>query len=89
MLLARHRIHLVFQHAQGADHARAGLARLDDIVHVSALGGDERVGEALAEFVDLLPARGGLIDSAVMRLADVVFAFPAPAGEGAKMADAS
>src|ERR1035441_9066211 len=62
MLFAGHGIHLVLQHAQGADDARAGFARLDAIVHVAALGGDEGVGEALAEFVDLLPARGGLIE---------------------------
>src|SRR5579864_3035584 len=54
MLLSRHRVHFVFQHAQGADHAGPGLARLDHIVDESLLGGDERIGEALAEFGDLL-----------------------------------
>src|ERR1017187_2692114 len=58
MLLAGHRIHLILQHAERANHARAGLVRLYHVIHVAALGCHEGVGEALAEFLHLLPARG-------------------------------
>src|SRR5258708_2122598 len=65
MLLAGHRIDLVLQHAHCADDARASLAGRDDVVHIAALGGDERVGQALAELVVLLPANGRLTAGAV------------------------
>src|ERR1022692_4036439 len=58
MFLARRGVHLVLQHAKRADHARASFARLDHIVDEAALGGDERVGEALAKLFGLLRAHG-------------------------------
>src|SRR6516164_10398137 len=59
MLLARHGIYLGFEHAQGADDAWAGLVRLDDVIHKSALGGNERIGETLVELGDLSRALAG------------------------------
>ena len=61
MLLARHRIDLVFQHTKRRNHARARFVRFDHIVHVATLGSDERVGEAFAELVHLLLPHRSLI----------------------------
>src|SRR6185312_8309598 len=57
MLFAGHRIDFIFQHAQGSDDARAGFAGLDHVIDIAALGGDERVGEALPELGDFLLAQ--------------------------------
>ena len=48
---------LVAQHVERAADAPAGVARQDHLVDVAALGGDERVGEAV---LVLLDARGDL-----------------------------
>jgi len=49
VFLPGHDIDLIFQHAQGADYARTGFPGLDHVVHEAALGGDERIREALAK----------------------------------------
>src|SRR5579864_4191083 len=54
VLLARHRVYLIRQHAQRADDLGPGFARLDHVVDETALGGDERIGEPLAKLFDLL-----------------------------------
>src|SRR5579859_6081243 len=61
VLFARHGIDFRFEHAERADHARAGFVRLDDIVDEAALGGDEGVGEALTELFGLLAADDFLV----------------------------
>ena len=61
MFLAGHGIDFVLQHAQRANHARPGFAGLDHVVDVAALGGDEGVGEAVAELCHLFLADGGLV----------------------------
>src|SRR5580700_3276039 len=58
MFFARRGVHLILQHAEGADDARPGFARLDDIVDEAAFGGGEGVGEALAKLFGLLRADG-------------------------------
>ena len=53
VLLGRVFVPLGFQHLQRLDQLFACLARLDDSIHESAVGGDVGVGEAVAEFLDL------------------------------------
>ena len=43
-------IAFILQHFQSVDQARAGFARLDDIIHVTTLGCNERIGEFFAIF---------------------------------------
>src|SRR5438132_9954804 len=54
MLLRRILVAFVAQHGEGGDHFPAGEARLDDLVDVSPLGGDIRIGELLLVLGDLL-----------------------------------
>src|SRR6266436_7195493 len=49
---------LGFQGAEGGDDSGAGGGGLDYGVDVAALGGDEGVGEAVAELVDFFAAQG-------------------------------
>src|SRR5450432_31610 len=58
MLLRRILVSLGLQHLQGLNQFLAGLARLDDGVHVATIGGDVGIGEAFAEFFDLSLADG-------------------------------
>src|SRR5258707_15705405 len=57
MLLRRVFVALGLEHLQRVDQLFARFARLDDGVHVAALGGNVRIGKALAKFFDLLLAR--------------------------------
>ena len=58
VLLTRHRVGLVGQHAQRANHLRPRLMRLDHIVQIPPFGRDKRIRKALAIFFNLcLPAR--------------------------------
>ena len=52
VLLRRVGVALVLEHFQRIDQARAGFARLDDIVDVTALGRNIRIGEFLAVLGD-------------------------------------
>lgn len=61
MLLPGHGVHFILEHAQSFDHFGASFVRLDDIIHETSLGSDERVGKPFAELFCLLLARGGLI----------------------------
>src|ERR1700730_13934007 len=54
MLLFRHGIDFRFEHPERADQAAPGFARLDHVVDEAVLGSDERAGETLVEFSDLL-----------------------------------
>src|SRR5258707_15877372 len=57
MLLRRGFVALGLEHLQCVAQLFARFARLDDGVHVAALGGHARIGKALAKFFDLLLAR--------------------------------
>src|SRR5438046_4985774 len=72
VLFGRVGVALGFEHAQGGDEVRAGIARLDDRVNVTALSGDARVGKFLAEFVHLFaPQRFRILGlSELARLGD-------------------
>src|SRR6516165_6752832 len=50
-------IALSLEHAQGSDQLGAGLARLDDVIHPTAFGGDVGGGEAPTKFLHLLAAQ--------------------------------
>jgi len=56
VFLGRVGVALGVEHAQGGDEFGARVARLDDGVDPAAFGGDVGIGEALAEFLNLLPA---------------------------------
>ena len=57
MLLRRILIPLRLQHGQRLDQLLPRLPRLDDCIHKAAVRGHIRVGEAFAEFVDLLATK--------------------------------
>ena len=61
MLLLGVGVALVFEGAEGGDDAGASVGGLDDGVDVAALGGDEGIGEALAEFGDFFLAELGAL----------------------------
>jgi hypothetical protein len=48
VLLSWHGVDFVFEHAEGLDEARTGFVGLDDVVDITAFGGDERSGEPIA-----------------------------------------
>src|SRR5580692_1514139 len=48
---------LVFEDAERGDDEAASVGGLDDAVEVAAFGGDERVGETVAEFGDFFLAK--------------------------------
>ena len=54
MLLRRVFVPLGLQHLQRLDQLLAGLARLNHGIDESAIGGNVGIGEAVAEFFDLL-----------------------------------
>ncbi len=56
MFLAGIGVPLVFQGAKSGDDARARFGRFDDGVDVALFGGYERIGKAVAKFVDFLLA---------------------------------
>src|SRR5579875_344724 len=53
MLLARHGVHFGFQHPEGLNNAGTRLVGFDHVVDEAVLGGDEGVGETVAELFDL------------------------------------
>jgi hypothetical protein len=61
MLFRRALVSLGFEHLQGLDKLLPRLVRLDYGIHVSSLGGDVGVGEAVAEFFDFLLAGFGAV----------------------------
>ena len=64
MLLARHRVRLVRQHPQCANHLAPCLVRLDHVIDVTALGRHKRIREAIAILLDLLlPALFGIVQN--------------------------
>jgi hypothetical protein len=50
------RVALVFEGVERGDDEAASVGGFDDAVEVATFGGDERVGEAVAEFGDFFPA---------------------------------
>src|SRR6185312_14641615 len=57
VLLGRIAIAFRAQRFERIDQARTRIARIDDVVHVAAAGGDVRMRELLAILVDLLVGR--------------------------------
>src|SRR5579859_1671570 len=57
VLLAGIGVLLVFKGTQSRDDTRASFGGFDDRIDVTAFRGDERIGEALAEFLNLLLAK--------------------------------
>src|SRR5439155_1449420 len=57
VLLGRIHVALGFEHPERGDEFGAGVAGLDHVVDGAAPGGNLRVGEAVAERLDLLPAQ--------------------------------
>src|ERR1039458_6252223 len=62
MFFTGHGVDLVFEHFESPDDAGAGFVGFDDVIDVAAFGGDEGVGEAVAELAGLLDAYRVLID---------------------------